>query len=213
MLSRLRIVIELLHGSQQASLATHSLAVAGYPFASALPFATDEHQRPVFLLSRLAEHTQNLIADPRASLLVHGVEQDGEFPRATLVGSVRPIDADADLVARFIRYQPAAERFLQLGDFRFYRLEPTQVRVIGGFGQAAWLEGERLTSAASLTSEQENEAIAALCGSLPAEAELVGVDCFGIDLRRAGMRQRVPFASASTAEAIAAVGRRALAAL
>ena len=213
MLSRLRIVIELLHGSQMASLATHSLVVAGYPFASAIPFATDERHRPVFLLSRLAEHTQNLIADARASLLVHGLEQDGEFARATLVGTVRPFDADADLIARFIRYQPAAERFLQLGDFRFYRLEPAQIRVIGGFGQASWLEGEQLTSAASLTAEQEVSAIAALQGMLPAGAELVGLDCFGIDLRRAGVMQRVAFSSASTAEAIVAVARRTLSGL
>jgi putative heme iron utilization protein len=211
MLPRLRILIDLLHGNANASLATHSLAVAGYPFASAVPFATDERHRPILLLSRLAEHTQNLAADTRASLLIYGDDIDGEVSRVSLIGQLRPFEPEMTLVERYLRYQPAAERFLQIGDFRFHRLEPSQVRVIGGFGQAAWLDGERLTGAAALTLDQEREALAALLPAVPAGGELLGVDCFGIDLRRGGRRSRVAFAAASTAESIIAVGKRALA--
>lgn len=210
MLPRLRIVIDLIHARSHAALATQSIAVVGFPFASAVPFATDEHHRPILLLTRLAEHTQNLAADARASLLVHGEQVDGEFARATLVGQLRPFDAEMALVERYLRYQPAAERFLQLGDFRFYRLEPSQIRVIGGFGQAGWLDGERLTGAAALTMDQERDALAALAGSVAAETELLGIDCFGVDLRRAGQQQRLAFPAAATAEAIVAVARRAL---
>jgi len=210
MLPRLRVLIDLLHGYADAALATHSVAVPGYPFASALPFATDERHRPILLLSRLAEHTQNLAVDLRASLLVHGIAEEGEMPRATLVGQVRPFEPEMGLVERYQRYQPAATRFLQLGDFRFYRLEPTQARIIGGFGRAAWLAGERLTDASALTLDQERAALDALASSVPSDAELLGVDCFGIDLRRSGVRQRISFAAASTAEAIVSVGRRAL---
>jgi hypothetical protein len=212
MLPRLRVLIDLLHGCADAALATHSVAVPGYPFASALPFATDERHRPILLLSRLAEHTHNLAADVRASLLVHGTVDEGEMPRATLVGQVRPFEPEMLLVERYQRYQPAAKRFLQLGDFRFYRLEPAQARIIGGFGQAAWLDGERLTDASALTLDQERAAFEALAPSVPAGTELLGVDCFGIDLRRSGVQQRVAFSSASTAEAIISVGRRALSA-
>ena len=211
MLPRLRILIDLLHGNANASLATHSLAVAGYPFASAVPFATDERHRPILLMSRLAEHTQNLAADTRTSLLIYGDDTDGELPRVTLVGQMRPLEPEMMLIERYLRYQPAAERFLQLGDFRFYRLEPAQMRIIGGFGQAAWLDGERLTGAAALTLDHEREALAALLPAVPAGSELLGIDCFGIDLRRAGRRSRIAFAAASTAEAIISVGKRALA--
>jgi hypothetical protein len=143
--------------------------------------------------------------------LVYGDEVDGEMARVTLIGQVRPFDPEMALVERYLRYQPAAERFLQLGDFRFHRLEPLQVRVIGGFGQAAWLEGERLTGAAALTLEQEREALAALAAALAPGEQLVGVDCFGVDLRRDGRLVRVAFPAASTAEAIVAVAKRALA--
>lgn len=212
MLPRLHVLIDLLHGCADAALATHSVAVPGYPFASALPFAIDERHRPILLLSRLAEHSHNLVADARASLLVHGDAEEGEMPRATLVGQVRPFEPEMLLVERYQRYQPAAARFLQLGDFRFYRLEPAQARIIGGFGQAAWLEGERLTGASVLTLDQERATLDALAPSLPAGAELLGVDCFGIDLRRSGERQRIAFPAASTAEAIVSVSRRALSA-
>jgi putative heme iron utilization protein len=52
-------------------LATLSKRLGGAPFASVCPFITDHHARPVFLISGLAEHTRNLAADPRASLIVH----------------------------------------------------------------------------------------------------------------------------------------------
>jgi putative heme iron utilization protein len=213
MLPRLRVLIDLLHGCADAALATHSVALAGYPFASALPFATDERHRPVFLLSRLAEHTQNLAVDARASLLVHGTVEDGEMPRATLLGQVRPFEPEMSLIERYQRYQPAAQKFLQLGDFRFYRLEPAQARIIGGFGQAAWLDGERLTDGSALTLDQERAAFQALAPFVPAGSELLGVDCFGIDLRRSARQVRIAFSAASTAEAIVSVGRRALGAV
>ena len=42
----------------------------GYPFLSVLPFVPDEQHCPIFLISGLAEHTRNLAADTRASLLL-----------------------------------------------------------------------------------------------------------------------------------------------
>ena len=87
----LETLIDLLHASGEAALATHSQTMPGYPFATAVPFATDEHHRPIFLLSRLAEHTQNLLADNRASFLVARSLGQGEMARHTLVGHVLPI--------------------------------------------------------------------------------------------------------------------------
>ena len=171
MKSRSENLIDLLHGCSDAALATHSLAVPGFPFVTALPFATDERHRPVFLISGLAEHTQNLAADARASLLVRRLLPAGEMVRATLVGHVRPIDAEPLLVARYLRYQPDAERFLQLGDFRFFRLEPVRARIVGGFAQAGWLAGDRLTDSPALPLNEEAElprfAAAALAGDCP----------------------------------------------
>jgi hypothetical protein len=211
MLPRLNVLIDLLHRCADAALATHSVAVPGYPFASALPFGTDERHRPILLISRLAEHTQNLAANPRASLLVHMPLKDGDVARATLIGPVEPIDPEPLLVARYLRYQPKGADFLQLGDFRFFGMEPEQARIIGGFGQAAWLAGERLTDACPLTLAQERAALDVLIPATPAGAEILGLDSYGIDLWRAGERQRLAFAAgAVTADALVAVARRTL---
>ena len=189
--SRLDILIDLLHRCPDAALATHSLALPGYPFATALPFATDEQHRPVLLISTLAEHTQNLAAAPRASLLVRVSLAEGEVARATVVGNVAPIEAEPLLVERYLRYQPDAERLLQFGDFRFFRLEPARIRIIGGFGQAGWLDGDRLGVPPRLTFAAERELLDAV--TPPAAVALLGVDCFGFDLRVAGERRRIVF--------------------
>lgn len=196
---RLATLIDLLHRCPDGALATHSLAVPGYPFATALPFATDQQHRPVFLISRLAEHTQNLAADPRASLLVRIPLADGEMARATVVGPVAPIEAEPLLVGRYLRYQPEAERFLQFGDFRFFRMEPAQARIIGGFAQAGWLDGERIGVSPRLTLPEERELLDALAA--PAGATLLGVDSLGLDLRLGAQRLRLGFEAGPLAAA------------
>lgn len=197
MKSRQENLLELLHGCRDGALATHSLAMPGFPFATALPFATDEHHRPIFLISQLAEHTQNLAADARASLLVRRSLADGEMVRATIVGKVEPLaEADPLLVDRYLRYQPEAERLLQFGDFRLFRLEPLRTRIIGGFAQAGWLDGGRLVDGPALSLREELEVMAALRPALPMSVELLGVDCHGVDFHVRGERRRAAFPAA-----------------
>jgi putative heme iron utilization protein len=185
MSSRQDLLLDLLHGTADAVLATHSLALPGFPFATHLPFAPDAGHSPVFLISPLAEHTQNLLKDERASLLLRQPGAGAERGRATLVGHARPFEADELFVARYLRYQPEAGRFLQLGDFRFFRLEPSRVRIIGGFAQAGWLEGARLTSMPTLPIEEEARWFARFHNEFPGQ-KLLGIDPFGLDLRREG---------------------------
>jgi heme iron utilization protein len=180
MLSRLELLVELLHTARDAALATQSVSLPGYPFATAIPFVADQRQRPVFLISALAEHSRNLAADARASLMLATALGDGETARITVVGDVAPIDADPALVARYLRYHPPAERFLQLGDFRFHRLEPTRVLTVGGFARAAWLDGEQIAAAPALDPEQEAVLLADVVP--PPGMRLLGIDPWGIDL-------------------------------
>jgi len=188
-------LIALLHTPGEAALATNWLATPGYPFATALAFATDEHHRPVVLISRLAEHTRNLAADARASLAVARPLGGGEIARASLVGEMRPIDADAQLVGRYLRFHPAAETFLQFGDFRFHRFEPTRIRVVGGFAQAGWLDGDRLVAAPHLSLDEEVRLLDAARPTLPAGVALLGLDAYGADLVAGGTRRRISFAA------------------
>src|SRR5258705_8107039 len=61
------------------SLSTQSRKQPGFPFGSVMPYGLDDHGRPIFLVSTMAMHTQNLQADPRASLLV--THEDASDPR------------------------------------------------------------------------------------------------------------------------------------
>lgn len=200
MLSRLELAIDLLHSASDAALATHSSSLPGFPFASSVPFIVDEHQRPVFLISGLAEHTRNLAANSRASLMIAKPLGEGEVARISMVGEVHSMDRDPDLVARYLRYHPHAERFLQLGDFHFHRLEPIRVLTIGRFAKASWLEGERLLEAPSISMEQEAVLIDAGNGRLRGEITLTGVDPYGADLVADGGRIRIRFGVGPVAE-------------
>jgi len=88
----------LVYLGRVGSLSTISRKQPGFPFGSLMPYGLDDHGRPIFLISTMAMHTQNLQADPRASLLVTQEGTDGEplgASRITLVGNVLPVpDAD-----------------------------------------------------------------------------------------------------------------------
>src|SRR5580700_6662729 len=65
----------LIHLGRVGALSTMSRQHPGWPFGSVMPYALDEAGRPLFLISSMAMHTQNLQADPHASLLV--TQSDG----------------------------------------------------------------------------------------------------------------------------------------
>src|SRR5215470_1229314 len=64
--------------ARTGTLATLSRRHPGHPFGSVMPYALDAGGRPFFLISSMAMHTQNLEADPRASLLVTQPDWDGD---------------------------------------------------------------------------------------------------------------------------------------
>jgi len=195
MLSRLELLIDLLHSVQEAALATHSTTLGGFPFASAVPFVTDEHHRPTLLISGLAEHTRNLAADPRASLMIAKMLGEGEMARVSLMGEVSPIKPDPLLIARYLRYHPHAERFLQLGDFQFHRFEPARVLTVGGFAKASWLEGSRLIEAPMISLPDQEALLALYEQDANTACEIRGVDAFGADVILDGEPARIRFSA------------------
>ena len=188
-------VIHLLHSVSRGALATHSERVAGYPYATVLPLVLDEQHRPVFLISSLAEHTKNLLSNSRASLMVFDESQPDVLSgaRISLIGDVLRWDAEPRFVARYMRYQPDAERYLALGDFAFFRFETKQVRAIAGFGSMGWIAPERLSRIAALSLDEEEKALRHMPRSPSDDMRLLGVDPYGADLVRAGVRERRKF--------------------
>src|SRR5271163_3905912 len=84
----------LVYLGRNGSLSTLSRKQPGFPFGSVMPYGLDERGRPIFLISAMAMHTQNLCADPRASLLVTQDDGGGDplgASRVTLVGNVLPV--------------------------------------------------------------------------------------------------------------------------
>ena len=189
---------DLLHLVDHGALGSNLAGEPGQPFVSAMPFAVDGNNAPILLVSRLAEHTRNLDCDARASLLLQADLPDEACgvlaqTRMTLIGGARRFEPAAALVARFLRYQPDAERFLALGDFGFFRFEIRRARLIGGFGSMGWLEAASLSAPCALSLEREAELLAAFASHVPAHYTLLGVDSEGVDLRRDGRRERHRF--------------------
>src|ERR1700727_1851291 len=86
----------LLHLGRVGSLSTLSRKRPGFPFGSLMPYALDGAGRPLFLISTMAMHTQNLQQDPRASLLVTQPEAEGDplgAARVTVVGNAVKLDS------------------------------------------------------------------------------------------------------------------------
>jgi putative heme iron utilization protein len=104
-----------------------------------MPYGLDEHGRPIFLISTMAMHTQNLKADPRASLLITPADA-GDDPlgasRVTLVGNVLPVPQSevADARTLYLERYANSKYWVDFEDFSFYRMDLVDVYYVGGFG-------------------------------------------------------------------------------
>jgi putative heme iron utilization protein len=141
----------LVAAQRTGTLASVALEPAGYPYASFVTFALDGGE-PVFLISRIAEHTRNLAADARASLLVHesGKADPLANGRATLVGRVQRLGADS-VGARtaFLAAHPQSAYYVDYADFDFWVLRVEAIRYIGGYGRMSWVGADDFRAAAA----------------------------------------------------------------
>ncbi len=109
-----------------------------------MPYALSPEGAPLFLVSSMAIHTQNLVADARASLLVMQSGGDADplgLQRATLMGTVQRIDEPGDLHRNaYLDRHPSARYWISFSDFSFFELEVTQIYFVGGFGVMGWVQ-------------------------------------------------------------------------
>ena len=142
----------LVHLARTGALSTLSRRHPGHPFGSVMPYAPDDHGAPLLLISSMAMHTQNLEADPRASLLV---TQPGwtEDPlaggRVTLMGHAARVEAAGKPAAReaYLARHPKAAFWVDFEDFSFWRLEVADVYFVGGFAAMDWVTREGYAAA------------------------------------------------------------------
>lgn len=134
----------LLHACYDGVLSTVSVAMPGYPFGSVVPFCLDREAQPIILIADIAQHTRNVLADPRVSLIVfdRSVDDLQAAGRLTLLADAEAVVAAEvpDVSARYYRYFPEARDYHLTHGFAFFRLRVKRLRFIGGFGAIHWLE-------------------------------------------------------------------------
>jgi putative heme iron utilization protein len=126
------------------SLSTLSRKQPGFPFGSVMPYGLGDYGHPIFLISTMAMHTQNLQADPRASLLVTQADASDDplgASRVTLVGTVLPIPKPAIAKARelYLARHANSKYWMDFEDFSFHRMDVVDVYYVGGFGVMGWV--------------------------------------------------------------------------
>ena len=144
----------LMHSGRIGSLSTLSRKQSGFPFGSLMPYALDGRGRPIFLISTMAMHTQNLLADPRASLFVTQPDAAGDplgSSRVTLVGTVSRIpDPElADVRTVYLAGYPDSKYWVDFDDFFFYRMDVLDLYYVGGFGVMGWVPASEYAQAES----------------------------------------------------------------
>lgn len=226
-----RAVKKLLRQALKGALATLDRQTGG-PYASLVTLATAVDGSPLMLISRLAVHTQNALADPRAGLLIDATSTAGDplaGGRVSLMGRLVITDSGSDR-RRFLARHAPAEMYASFSDFAFYRFELERAHYVGGFGRIVDLTPAQIltdVSAASALIEAEpgiiehmNEDHADALALYAARAtglveqqdgwQMSGIDPEGLDLIGAGEGLRIEFP-----QSIATPGdaRKALAAL
>lgn len=202
----------LMRRQTHAALATSR---DGHPYVSLVALAFDYDASPLLLLSDLAQHSRNIAADARVSLLFDGGVPEHPpadplaEPRLSLLGEAVRCD-DGSLLARFTARHPSAAAYAGFGDFHLYRVALGRGHLVAGFGRISWVESAALRfagdGAALAVAEPEilehmntdhAEAVSLLAERLvrhPGSGwRLTGIDPEGIDLRRDGETARLNF--------------------
>jgi putative heme iron utilization protein len=205
---------QLMRRQGHAALAT---TLDGRPYASLVALACDMDASPLLLLSDLAQHSRNIAADNRISLLFDGSDAGAPSedplaaPRLSLLGeAVR--HHDQRLLARFVARHPSAAVYAGFGDFHLYRVAIGRGHLIAGFGRISWVEPDELRFGfdAQALADAEAEIVAHMnAGHADAVAlyatrllhraagdwRMTGIDPEGIDLRSDTEVARLDFAA------------------
>lgn len=134
----------LLRQQHSGVLSTQSLSLKGYPFGSVTPYWMTEQGSVVLYASDIAQHSRNMQADAKVSLCVFdGAQDDSQAnARVTVLGEAELLGKSCDEAQAYFQLYPQAEAYKQAHDFQFYRITPSRVRYIGGFGEIYWFKAQ-----------------------------------------------------------------------
>jgi heme iron utilization protein len=204
----------LLRRSRQGALAT-LMTGTGDPYCSLVNLASHPDGSPILLISRLALHTRNLLADPRVSLMLdeRAPGDPLEGARIMLAGTAEEAGgADGTLLRRrYLNAHPSAEVFVDFKDFSFFRIRPKGAHLVAGFGRIVDLAADQLLTdlaGAEKVLELEQDAVehmnekhrdamdlyaTKLLGAEAAEWRCTGCDPEGLDMQAGSKTLRLNF--------------------
>jgi putative heme iron utilization protein len=200
----------LIRACDRAALGT--VGTGGGPYTSLVLTACNAAGAPLLLMSDLAEHSKNIAADARVSLLFEqsaGADAPLETARLSVIGRAAPTDAPAAR-ERYLRRHPDAVQYADFGDFRFYQVTVARAHLVAGFGLISWIEADALLpdQAATELAAAETDIIEHMNGDHRDALDLyatrllghggdgwtmTGIDPDGLDLRRGGGTARLDF--------------------
>jgi len=202
---------KLLREGRSGALAT-LMAGSGDPYCSLVNVATAFDGAPILLISRLALHTKNILADARVSLMLDERKEGDplEGARVMLMGRAEQTD-DAHVRRRYLARQPEAKMFADFPDFAFYRVALTAAHLVAGFGRIVDLKPQDIlvdiSGADELLAAEEgavahmNDDHADACrlyatkllGAPDGDWKCAGIDPEGMELQKGRLALRLPF--------------------
>jgi heme iron utilization protein len=205
----------LIRSGKQGALAT-LMAGSGDPYCSLVNTATEADGSPLLLISGLAIHTKNILADPRVSLMIDERRAGDplEGARVMIGGRAEKITDEAALEPirrRYLSRHPSAEAFVGFPDFAFFRIVVRDVHLVAGFGRIVTLEAAKVltdvsgadevlaaeASAVAHMNEDHADATALyatkLLGAADGAWRITGLDPDGADLALGDATLRLPF--------------------
>ncbi len=202
---------KLMREARSGALATLT-AGSGDPYCSLVNVANAADGTPLLLISRLAVHTKNILADARVSLMLdeRKLGDPLEGARVMFAGAAVKTENE-DARRRYLARQPEAEMFAGFGDFAFYEIKLNGAHLVAGFGRIVDLKpadlltdlagAEALVAAEPDVVEHMNQDHADTCrlyatkllGAPDGNWRCVGCDPDGLDLQFERTGLRLPF--------------------
>ena len=207
-------MFKLLTHEEDGALSTISVDVAGYPFGSVTPYCLDANFIPNILISTIAQHTRNISANNKVSLMISqrtSTSNKQALGRLTYIGNAVKVEDDDAIKKRYLSYFPQAKDYFLTHGFSFYKIMPVKIRFIGGFGKIYWIEKESLDIKNIFTSEDEAKIVKHMnedhgknlkdysrfylnheCKESD-NINMCGLDQYGVDLSLNGIKYRIDF--------------------
>jgi heme iron utilization protein len=202
---------KLLREGRSGALAT-LMPGSGDPYCSLVNVATAADGAPLLLISRLAIHTKNILADPRVSLMLDERKEGDPLQggRIMIMGTAA-VTKEPDARRRYLDRQPEAGGFASFADFSFYQVTIKAVHLVAGFGRIVDLKPAEVLTATEdagelVASEPDvlahmNEDHAEACrlyatrllGAPDGAWRCVGCDPEGLELQLDRTALRLPF--------------------